>query len=253
MKKKYGISLSGGSARGLAHIGVLQALLDAGIRPKAVAGASMGAIVGALYAAGVSPQEMPVFFKKASMLSYFSWRLPSHGGMLSSDKLADELDQVLGVTTFEELPIPLCVSVTNFTRGKSEIISNGALALAIAASAAIPLVFKPVLMNGDLYVDGGITNSQPLGFLPKLCRRNIASYVNYISSESISTTFKDVAERTYKLALYENVKPHLRKFCCVINPPELARIRLFDFQAIDQIVQIGYTETKRLIEKGTLR
>lgn len=253
MKKKYGISLSGGSARGLAHIGVLQALLEAGIRPKAVAGASMGAIVGALYAAGISPQEMPGFFKKASVFSYFSWKLPPHGGMLSSDRLADELEQALGVTSFEELPIPLCVSVTNYTRGKSEIISSGSLAVAIAASAAIPLVFKPVLMNGDLYVDGGITNSQPLGFLPKLCRKNIASYVNYISAEHISTTFKNVAERTYKLALYENVKPHLKKFCCVINPPELAHFRLFDFQAIDQIVQIGYAETKRLIEEGALR
>lgn len=253
MKKKHGISLSGGSARGLAHIGVLQALAEAGIRPKVVAGASMGAIIGALYAAGISPQEMPGFFKKASMLNYFTWKLPPHGGMLSSDKLADELEEALGIKTFEELQMPLFVSVTNYTRGRTEIISSGPLALAVAASAAIPLIFKPVEMNGDLYVDGGITDNQPVGPLPKLCRRIIASHVNHISSEYNSTALKQMAERSYNLAIYENVKSNLKKFCCVIDPPGLAQMSLFDFQAIDQIVQIGYNETKRLLEAGKLR
>jgi NTE family protein len=253
MKKKYGISLSGGSARGLAHIGVLQALAEADIRPQVVAGASMGAIVGALYAAGISPQEMPGFFKKASMLNYFTWKLPPHGGMLSSDKLAGDLEEALGIKTFEELQMPLFVSVTNYTRGRSEIISSGSLALAVAASAAIPLVFKPIKINDDLYVDGGITNSQPVEPLSKLCRRIIASNVNYINTEQNSIAMKDVAERIYKLALYENVKPHLKKFFCVIAPPELAYIRLFNFQAIDEIVQIGYKETKRLLQEGKPR
>ncbi|HZK07289.1 MAG TPA: patatin-like phospholipase family protein [Bacteroidales bacterium] len=253
MKKKYGISLSGGSARGLAHIGVLQALTEAGIRPQVVAGASMGAIIGALFAAGITPQEMPEFFKKASMLSFFTWKLPPHGGMLSSDKLAEELEEVLGIKTFEELQIPLYISVTNFSRGITEIISSGSLAVAVAASAAIPLIFKPVEMNGDLYVDGGVTDNQPVGPLPKLCRRTIASHVNHIRSEYDSTAIKDVAERTYSLAIYENEKPNLKKFRYVIDPPELAQFSLFDFQAIDEIVQIGYKETKRLLEEGKLR
>lgn len=253
MKKKYGISLSGGSARGLGHIGVLQALDEAHIHSEVVAGASMGAIVGALYAAGISPHEMPGFFKNASMLSYFTWKLPPHGGMLSSDKLADELEQALGIKSFEALKLPLFVSVTNYTRGRTEIISSGPLALAVAALAAIPLIFKPVEINGDLYVDGGITDNQPVGPLPKLCRRVIASHVNHISSEYDFTALKQIAERSYLLAIYENVKPNLKKFCCVIDPPELAQFSLFDFQAIDEIVQIGYNETKLLLEEGKLR
>jgi NTE family protein len=253
MKKKHGISLSGGSARGLAHIGVLQALAEAGIRPQAVAGASMGAIVGALYAAGISPPEMTDFFKKASMLKYFTWKLPTQGGMLSSDKLAGEVEEVLGIKTFEELQMPLFVSVTNFTRGRSEIISSGSLSLAVAASAAIPVIFKPVEINDNLYVDGGVTDNQPIGPLPKLCRRIIASHVNPISSKYNSIAIKDVAERTCSLAIYENEKPNLKRLRYVIDPPELANFGLFDFQAIDEIVQIGYAETRRLIGAGKLR
>jgi NTE family protein len=253
MKKKHGISLSGGSARGLAHIGVLQALAEAGIQPQVVAGASMGAIVGALFAAGIDPIEMTEVFKKTSMLSYFTWKLPTRGGMLSSDKLAGEVEEVLGVKTFEELQMPLFVSVTNYTRGRSEIISSGSLSMAVAASAAIPVIFKPVEIDGDLYVDGGVTDNQPIGPLLKLCRRIIASHVNPISSKYNSIAIKDVAERTCSLAIYENEKPNLKKLRYVIDPPELANFGLFDFQAIDEIVQIGYVETKRLIGAGKLR
>ena len=161
---------------------------------------------------------------------------------------------------------------TNVTEQRLEILSykkwpHMKLRTAVHISSSIPFYFVPIAINKDghevsledtsqevdLYVDGGVTDNQPIGPLPKLCRRIIASHVNPIRSDYDSTAIKDVAERTYSLAIYENEKPNLKKLRYVIDPPELANFGLFDFQAIDEIVQIGYVETRRLIGAGKLR
>ena len=140
---KIGISLSGGGARGFAHIGVLKALEENDIFPDVIAGTSAGAIIGALYAAGKTPDEMLDFVRESSILKIFRVTLPNKG-LTSLDYLRERLEEVLPVDDFASLQKELYVAVTNLKSGELEIIHHGLLHETIMASSAIPLVFKPV-------------------------------------------------------------------------------------------------------------
>lgn len=250
MKKsemKYGISLSGGGARGLAHIGVLRALEEKGIFPAHIAGTSMGAIVGAFYAAGRKPREILEILKSDSIIKHLQWGLPSGGGMISLEKMEKKLEEQLGVSTFEDLEKPLHIAVTNLTRGKPEVFDSGPLIRPIVASASLPIVFKPVEIDGDVYVDGGLLDNLPLGPLPDVCDKLIGSHVNHISVQKGIDSIREVADRSYKLAIFQSVKMNLDKFDIFFDPPDLMKFKLYDFGDIDEIYEMGYREAMKFL------
>lgn len=175
--KEIALALGGGGARGLAHIHVLEALDDLGIRPTVIAGSSIGAVIGAGYAAGMSGADMREYaiatFGKRSEVMARLWRLrpESLAAMLAGDGsrfgqfnaqkvikafLPHNLPQ-----TFGELQIPLLVTATDFFHGSLTVLDTGPLMPAIAASAAIPVVFRPEIVDGRVHVDGGLANPVP--------------------------------------------------------------------------------------------
>ncbi len=244
---KYGISLSGGGARGLAHIGVLRALEEKGIFPTHIAGTSMGAIVGAFYAAGWKSREILDIMKNDGITNHFNFSFPSGGGMLTLDRLEEKLKAHLKAEDFKHLKKPLFISVTNLTRGKAEIISSGPLIRTIIASASIPVIFKPIEMQGDVYVDGGLMENMPLGPLPELCDKLIGSHVNHISDQEGIDSIREVADRSYKLAIYQNVKIHFDRLDILIDPPDIRKFKLHDFGKIDEIYEMGYHEAMKVL------
>jgi NTE family protein len=175
MARRDGVALvlSGGGARGFAHIGVLQVLEQRGIRVDAIAGTSMGAILGALYAAGYGADEI---FDLADGLS---WRdvidLSLQAGLLKGDKLKTFLSAHLPAT-FRELRMPLAVTTTDVETGEEHVVLDGSLVDAVRASSSFPGAFEPVEVEGRTLADGGIVNNLPVAAAALLgCEYVVAS------------------------------------------------------------------------------
>ena len=238
--------MSGGGARGIAHIGVLAALEESGIYPQVIAGSSMGAIIGTFYAAGNSPAEMLEIARKESLFKLFKWKFP-RGGMLSLNVLQELLKENIGKDSFSVLKKDLYIAVSNITKAEREFISTGKLYRAVLASAAIPIVFEPQVMNGNTYVDGGLFDDLPVDPLVTRCDRIIASHVNYNGPEPELESMRAIAERVYRLAIYQNVKKNFEKCDIVVDPPVLRKHGIFDFKRLDELYEIGYEETRKAI------
>lgn len=147
--------------RGAAHLGVLDVLDDAGFRPDIVVGASVGSAVGALYAAGISPEEQFDIFE---LVSWRSLVRPSFSGqsLLKTDRFADYLREHLGDRRIEDLPVTFRAVACDFETGSPVALGDGDLVDAILASCALPGLFPPFERNGRMLVDGGVVDYLPV-------------------------------------------------------------------------------------------
>ncbi|GAA0897781.1 patatin-like phospholipase family protein [Virgisporangium ochraceum] len=157
-----GLALGGGAVRGAAHIGVLAALEEAGLAPAVIAGTSAGAVVGSLYAAGMRPAEIADMARK---LRWTRLVLPAMNrrALLDTARLGRFLDQTLGSRAFADLEVPFAAVAAELTTGARIVMSEGPVADAVLASAAIPGVFPPVTRDDRLLVDGGLVDLVPAG------------------------------------------------------------------------------------------
>jgi NTE family protein len=248
-KPEYGLVMSGGGARGLAHIGVLAALEKHGIYPGVISGSSMGAVVGALYAAGVSTDEMLKIARNRKLHSVFDWKFPKHGGMLTLNILHQLLETYIPENSFQSLKKKLFITVSNISAGHEEVFSDGPLYQAVIASASIPIIFEPQLINGQTYVDGGLFNDLPVDPLVGNCMKIIASHVNYNGPNPELNSIRAIAERIYRLAIYQHVQKNFSKCDYIIDPPELREHGIFDFKHLDRLFEIGFVATEILIDQ----
>ena len=164
--KKFGLTLGSGGARGIAHVGFLKALEENGIKPDWICGCSMGAIVGACYAYGMTPDEMIASAKKIKLFQILALDpFPyNNKGFAQGAKLEKVLAKFLKGATFENIKIPFsCVSY-DLLEGKTIWHHDGNLLRAVRASCSIPIVFEPVKDNGRLLVDGGINERVPIKY-----------------------------------------------------------------------------------------
>lgn len=163
-KRKIGIALGSGAARGMAHIGVLKVLEEEGVRIEAVAGTSIGAFIGALYAAGVPVSQMEEVARKVDwrqLAKLLDPKLPMTG-LIDGKKVARFMSELLPVRTFEELRIPLAVVATDVETGEMLIIKKGNLLQALQAAISFPGIFTPVRFGDRFLVDGGLRNPVPV-------------------------------------------------------------------------------------------
>jgi NTE family protein len=247
-KYNTGLVLSGGGARGFAHLGVLQALNEAGIFPDVVSGTSAGAITGALYCDGYSPIEILEMMNTGSRLDFMRPALPRYG-LLQISGIAHILEAHLRAKSFGELKIPLYVSATDLNHGKIVYFSEGELLHPILASASIPVVFQPVKIDNIQYVDGGVMDNLPLGPIEKKCRRLIGSFVNPAGYIDTFSSLIAIAERTFVLNIYKELLQKEKKFDLYIAPSELSDYSVFDPEPAKEIFGIGYSATRKLLKK----
>jgi NTE family protein len=246
-----GIALSGGSARGFAHIGVLKALGEHGVKPEVISGTSMGALVGVLFAAGHSPEKIQKLVNTKPIIKMVR---PAWGknGLFKMNELRKLLENEISTDDFSALKIPLYVAVANINKGKNEIINSGPLFDYILASCAVPIVFAPQVINKTTYIDGGLFDNLPADAIRDKCQILLGVHVNYIGDvESFSGT-KEIAERAFILSIGENVKPAMKLCDYIINPPEMHNYSFWDFDKADDIINTGYRYTIQQIEKGEL-
>lgn len=255
-KYKIGIVLSGGGALGFAHIGVLQALEDHGIRPQIISGTSMGALIGAMYANGMSPQDIFEMVKverldKISSFLDVSLRNPrTRLGVSSQDDLYDILIKYLPHNSFDMLQKPYYLCTSNLTIGQVEIIHEGdRLVKYLQGSSCIPGFFAPTVIDSMYYVDGGVYNNLPAQPIRKQCKVLIASDVNPTSGFKPVKTMGDVMSRSLSLMIHENTKEGRNMCDFVIDVPANMFYSVMDFSKFYSIYQIGYKSGLEFIKQ----
>lgn len=162
-RRRVGIALGSGSARGLAHIGVLRALVEAGIEVQYVAGSSMGAFVGAMFAAGKLDRLEAEFlgFDWGSIASLLDPVFP-RSGLINGQKIGAFMREHLQAENIEQLPVPFSAIATDISNGEEVVLAAGDVIEAVRASIAVPGIFTPVRSNGSVLVDGGLVNPVPV-------------------------------------------------------------------------------------------
>ena len=197
--KKIGLALGGGGAKGIAHIAVLEAFDEMGLKPHAIAGASIGAVVGAVYASGMSGAEIRRRVLKVAgngarsaiknllkpqAQSVLDFVRPDYSGkgLIAPKNLLTRLNDIIGVENIEELQIPLKVVAADFWNREEVVFTSGPVIVALQASIALPVIFKPVMHQGRVLIDGGTVNPLPHDCLVDECDLVVA--VDVIGSKS---------------------------------------------------------------------
>ncbi len=162
-RRRIGLALGSGSARGLAHLGVIRAIADAGIKLDFIAGTSMGALIGAIHAAGKLNELEASFrdFDWKKSASFFDVVLPK-SGLLDGTKVSQLVRAHIHADTIEMLPLPFAAVATDIVNGEEVVIRSGDVIEAVRASISVPGIFTPVRSNGHILVDGGLTNPVPV-------------------------------------------------------------------------------------------
>ncbi len=246
---RLGIALSGGAARGLAHIGVLRALEEYDIYPQVVSGTSMGAIIGLFYAAGYSPDEMQTIMKDKNFYKILGFNFLK-SSIFNLNPLKDIFKQKIKENDFAILKKKFFVAVSNLNKGRIEIIHDGnQLFEFVIASSSIPFVFPRQVINGQTYIDGGLFNNLPSECLMGHCDRIIGVHVNHNGIVDEVKGARSIAERTFSLALEQNVKLS-RNYCdYYIEPRNLRSFSSWGYDKVDELVAIGYEHALRNIKQ----
>ena len=162
---RIGLALGGGAARGFAHVGVIQVLEEAGIRPSLVVGTSAGSVVAAIYASGRSGAQLQLIAETMEEASLTDWTLPFFGrGVLRGDAIARYVNTQVGGRPIEAMDIALGIVATDLHSGDGILFQRGDTGLAVRASSAVPSVFQPVRIAGREYVDGGLVAPVPVRY-----------------------------------------------------------------------------------------
>ena len=254
-QKKYekGFILSGGGARGFAHLGFIQALNEVGIYPDVVSGTSAGAIAGALYCDGYPPKEILNLLSKESRLDFMRPTLPREG-LLQISGVQKVLDSALRAKSFEKLQIPLFVAATDINNGAIVYFSEGSLLDKVMASISIPVLFQPVVIDNIQYLDGGIMDNMPLHPIKNETKHIFGCSVNPIGHIDKVSGLINIAERAFMLSMHKDINEKIDNFDFLVDSPELKNHSILGIEKASEIFDIGYNATiEKLKDKSTRR
>lgn len=283
MKKKIALVLSGGGARGLAHIGAIETLESHRYEITSIAGCSMGALIGGMYAAGKLPEvkDWVLALDRRKVLSLVDFSL-SLTHLVKGDRVMEALKEIVPDVNIEDLPIPYTAVATDWNSGKEVVFDHGSLYDAIRASISIPLFLNPVRREEMLLVDGGLVNSLPLNrvvrhsgdllfginvsthdyqgelLMQQFVERKLlsksmpAAVMNRIMKhfEGININYVTLLMRTIAIMLEQNTRQQI-----LISRPDLVvqvpmkRYGVFDFDKAAAILQIGKHKTSRALRR----
>lgn len=245
---KVGIVLSGGGIRGIAHLGVLKAFTNAGITFSHVTGTSAGAIVGAFYAAGIDPEEALNIFLKTKLLRFLR---PAMGlGLINFEHTADLLKTYIPFDKIEDLKIPLTIAATNFSEGKLVYFNRGPLIRAVHASSCIPGIFKPIMIDNQMYVDGAVLNNFPVEPLLKDCDFIIGSSCNHLKPVDKITNIPALITRAALMAINKDMEEKVNLCDILVEPKGMGSINIFDTAKAETIYWLAYEEALKTIKNN---
>src|SRR3989344_7924563 len=248
--KKIGLALGGGGAKGLAHIGVIKALLDAGIKIDYIAGTSMGALVGGWYAATGDIRALEDFIVHIKRNDIFPVKeIIKHkdGTLFKGESIADKLRKELKNIKIEDCKIPFAALATNAKNGDEVRLKTGDLVDAIRASVALPIVFAPVAINGQLLIDGGLVNPVPADVVKDMGADYViavdVSSKWFAAPEELATTHDiyGVVSSALSIIEYQIAKNILKNADLVLRPPVMS-YNWIEFNKAQEIIKAGEQE-----------
>lgn len=245
-----GLALSGGGAKGFSHIGVFKAFERFGIRPDILSGVSAGSIAAVLYGSGLSPDDIIECFTEASSFGDFTeWSLPKEGFM-RLDRFGKLLEGWLPVKHLEEMKIPTVICATDIDNARSVGWGKGEIVPRVLASCSIPIVFRPVKINGVNYVDGGVLRNLPAWAIRDYCHTLYGSNCSPMRRKPMNrASIIDIAYRTFNLMMKSNTPQDIRMCDHIIEIENLSNVRTFDLKSLRRGVASGYDEACRVLEK----
>ena len=257
--QEFGLVLSGGGALGFAHIGVIKALEEYGIEPKYVAGTSMGAIIGVMYAAGYSADEIMQIVKEKRLYKVgrlITWQSSlRNGGMSTHKTLLRELAELIPHNSFDSLERKFMVCVTSVETGEAVYRHEGGeLKEYVAASAAIPGMFEPIMIDSVRYIDGGIVDNLPVSQLLTLNPQlfiigvDVLPFVENFEAKSSM----DMLLWMSRLFQSKNMDPNRAKCDWLIQSFALNEYHGFEFKRYKEIYQYGYDAMKAKLQDNSL-
>jgi NTE family protein len=244
---RIGLALGGGFARGLAHIGILKVFEEEGIPVDFIAGTSVGAVIGASYASGVSAKELGEIAGLVRFKDFSRWTL-SRFGLFSNDKMATFLHKVLRCKTFEELRIPLAVAATDIITGEAAVFTSGDLVNPVRASCAYPGMFLPVNINGRLLVDGLLAHAVPAAPLREMgAERVVSVYLNadWVRAGGPRHVF-DILGQCFSIA-QDKMGGVWRAASDVVVEPEIGQFGYDDFARAPDLIRAGEAAARKAL------
>ena len=236
-RPRVGLALAGGFARGIAHVGVIRALRNAGVPIDVVAGTSVGALIGACYCAGVPLNDMQRIARTTTFADFGRWT-PSWLGLANNLRMERYLERFTSVKTFEELTTPLAIAASDINEGVSVFYTRGPLGPPMRGSCAYPGLFVPIQFEGRTLVDGFLTSPVPVeGTLLLGADITIAVYLE-AGSFSSPRTAADVISRSFSI-IQRHADLAWRQQADVIIEPDVKPFVWDDFTRTDELVAVG--------------
>ncbi len=280
-RKDVALVLSTGGARGLAHIGAIDELLERGYNIRSVAGTSMGALVGGMYAAGRLEdfREWMLTVDRKRILSLLDFSI-GQNHIVKGDRIIEAMKSVVPDVRIEDLEIPYCAVATDVVSGTEVVFDHGSLYEAIRASISLPLFFSPVRIDDKILVDGGLVNPLPLNRVKRdrhdlLVAVNVSGHdyrgqlelrkmireqqseksrfmalVNKFLPDDNGMNYYTLLNRSTSIMINRNAQLQLK-----LTPPDVLvdipmnRYDTFDFDKMERLAAIGRTKTKKALDK----
>lgn len=245
---KIGLALSGGGAKGFAHLGVFKLLEESGLKPEIISGTSAGSLMGVLFADGYSAEEIKNMFIGREFSEFAQLQIPK-SGLFNYDRFQDFLRRHLRTKRIEDLPIPTVIVATDLDHGCSHEFRSGPIVEAVTASCCMPIVFSPVLIDGGHYVDGGLFRNFPVSTIRDECEYVIGVNVSPLIPQRYKQTLLHIAQRTYHYVFKANAIED-RELCDIlIEAKEVGLYKTFDLENINLISEIGYEAAVEAFQK----
>ncbi len=239
-KQQVPVILSGGGARGFAHVGILQALEERQIQPSAISATSAGAMIGALIADGYTAAEVKeMVLKNIKLVDLLDFRR-INGHLISLHKIGQFLKSQLRASTFEQLKLPFYVSAVNYHTGEPKIFQEGPIVEAVLAASSIPTLFEPTLIEGIPYVDGAVHSNVPSGPFEAQIEQVVACHVNPTGPYNPKSSVFHSIDRAIHLSFLERNRQVQGRCRWFIEPYALHPYGMFEVHKLPEIYAAGY-------------
>ena len=245
---KIGLALGGGAARGFAHVGVIQVLEEAGIRPSLVVGTSAGSLVAAIYASGKTGAQLQQVAETMDEVAITDWTLPIFSrGMFRGEALARYVSKQVNDQLIENLAMPLGIVATDLHTGQGVLFQRGDTATAVRASSAVPAVFQPVKIAGREYVDGGLVSPVPVRYARQMgAELVIAVDISSPPEGNLANDAFQVLLQTFAI-MGKSINTFELQNADVVVRPALAGISSADFTARRRSIDAGRLAMQQLL------
>jgi NTE family protein len=247
---KFGLALGGGAARGFAHVGVIQVLEEAGLKPDLVVGTSAGSLVAAFYASGKTGAQLQKVAETMEEATITDWTVPLLGrGMMRGDALGRYVNAQTGGRRIEEFKLPLGIVATDLHTGEGVLFQRGDVGTAVRASSSVPSVFEPVRIGSREFVDGGLVSPVPVRY----ARQMGAEYVLAVDISSTPETGKtgdmfQILMQTFTI-MGKNINHFELREADLVVRPALGNVGSAEFSARRRSIEAGRAAMQQALPK----